>query len=651
MIKNENKETEPKSIKSIIFYICLSLALVTTVALFIYTVVVSPSVKTQLSSILQIALLAVFTIFFTFTAISTDKKGKTYAAIASICLTCFSGYQLLEKTNILNLPTQQVVEDFNGKIFTDAVSWASDNKITLEQIYEKSDIVEENHIISQDIKAGTLAKDITKLTITISEGPDYNKEVVIPSMLGWDADKVLAFIKENFLSNVEVNFIISDEKKDTVIEQVGSGNMKRNDKITLTFSIGTEEDITTFTIADLTNLSEFEATFYLKRHGISYEINHEYSKEIRKGYVIKNNKANEEVNPKTDKITLTISKGAEIKVPDLTAMTMEEIAVWISENKLKVKFTDRYDDNIKETHAISASVKKDDIIEEGTLIEVVISKGQLKMERFTSVTDFKEWADKYGITYTENYEFNDSIKSGEIISFSHKDGEVIKNGDSVTITISQGKALTVPNFIGKSKSSIASTCKDKGLTCTFVYGKYNDNVAKDIATGQSKKEGSTIGEGASISITLSRGPQAKVNVPSFLGQNQRHIQASCNNLGITCKFTTSSSFSNKDDAGLAISQSAQGSVLSGSTVNITLSRGKQRSCTIVIQENWFGQTGLQTKNTLINKLSSCTNIGVNFIYQIKAANEGSGIINQNSPIKAGSHTFYEGESYTIIINE
>jgi len=56
----------------------------------------------------------------------------------------------------------------------------------------------------------------------------------------------------------------------------------------------------------------------------------------------------------------------------------------------------------------SVNVEEGEEIEQGTLITVVISKGQLKMESFTSAVDFRAWAESYGINYKEEYEFIDS---------------------------------------------------------------------------------------------------------------------------------------------------------------------------------------------------------------------------------------------------
>ena len=70
------------------------------------------------------------------------------------------------------------------------------------------------------------------------------------------------------------------------------------------------------------------------------------------------------------------------------------------------------------------------------------------MPKFDSLDEFYEWANKYNIKYTEEHEFSDSVKAGEVISYSYKTGSVIKNGDAVIVKISDGSKKTVPKVVG-----------------------------------------------------------------------------------------------------------------------------------------------------------------------------------------------------------
>ena len=108
--------------------------------------------------------------------------------------------------------------------------------------------------------------------------------------------------------------------------------------------------------------------------------------------------------------------------------------------------------------------------------------------------------------YDEKYEYSDSVAKGNIISLSKKTGDKIDPAkDRLTVTVSYGKAVTVPNFVGKSKSNILNTCYSVGLNCTFYYVGYN-NLAYDTATTQNVASGRKVVSGTYVNIGLSSGP-------------------------------------------------------------------------------------------------------------------------------------------------
>lgn len=485
-------------------YFFLIVTLLTTLLLFGVTIIKSNKTGINLEQILKVLLINIFAIFFLFTGISAGRKGRVSTILASICLTLLSSFEIFLQLNML-FPLSPTLENFTNKSLTEVVKYAEKNDIELTQIYEYSDIIEEYKIIGQNIESGTELKKVKKLTIAVSEGPNPEKEVIIPNMLTWSDEAVLKFVNENNLNNVEVEFINSSKLKNTVIEQEQSGNRKRSDLLKLKFSLGENSETLETKLIDLKNKSEFEAVFWLKQHAIKVETKKEFSNKVKRGYVMsQSEKIGAMIKPNEKTITLTISKGPKIKVPDLTKMSMTEITEWIIKNKLKVEFTDQYDDKVKNNKVIKANYKKGDIIEQKTQITITLSKGKLTMPKVTTVDEIKTWAEKYGILYQVEYEFDSLVEKGTIIKTSHKEGETIKNGETIIITISQGKKQKVPKLVGMKKQTIISKLKELNLKYNFVY-QDNEKVEKDVAISQSMKEGSEVAEEATITITLSTG--------------------------------------------------------------------------------------------------------------------------------------------------
>lgn len=502
--KIENKDTKDKKKKNIIINILVILTIVSCLGYFGGTILNGVNLK----DIVLALLLLLFTVFFVSVSVTNPSKKKGSNILALIVLIIYQAFGCLVMFNIIKMPTIKVMENLVDKSLSSAVKWTTDNKIDLEQIYEYSDVVSEYHVIYQNVKPGTKLKNVKKLILTISEGPNPSKEIIIPSMIGWESETVLKYIEDNHLTNIKVEFVKSTSKANTLIEQSKSGNVRRNEEIKFVFSYGEERDFSEIKLSNLTNKSKYEAMFYLAKNGIKYEFVYDFSDSIKKDNVISQNvEAGTMISLTGENVVtvkVTISKGPKIIVPDLKTMSVEEVTSWIIKNKLKVEFKDAYDENIAENKIISASHNKGDAVSEGTVITITISNGKLRMPSFKSLSEFREWATKYNINYDEQHEFSDSVAIGDVIRYSYKKGDTIKNNDTIIVTISDGKKISVPSVIGLTKSAAGAKLKSAGLNYNFVY-RYNSNVEKGKVSNQSISAGSTVSAGTTVTVTISNG--------------------------------------------------------------------------------------------------------------------------------------------------
>lgn len=460
--------------------------------------------ETTATDLINNLILTVFTIIFVAVSINYQKKNKSIIFVCGLLLFSYLILNFHGLDKIINIPSRSV-EDFSGKSLTYVMKWAEANNITVKQEFEFSDMVSEYKVISQNISSGTKIKDLDEITISVSEGPNPSKEIIIPSMISWDTKRVVNFVKDNYLSNVEVEFVESDKAKDTVIEQNTSGSLKRDDELKLKFSYGEELGFDEVTLIDFTGMSKFEIEFFMKQHQLKYSFDEDFSNKEKRGYGMKQNiEAGKKVKVNDQEVKVTISKGPEIKVPNLEGMTITEVTEWAIKNKVKLEFSDKYDDSVSENAVISTNYSKGKIIEQGTVIKIVLSRGKLKMPKFKSFNEFREWADKYEIKYEEKHEFNDSVAAGEVISYSYKTGDTIKNDDTIIVKISDGKKCEVPNLKGLTKKEAISKLEKVNLKYNFVYKASND-IAKDKVISQSISAGSEVSSGTTITVTLSNG--------------------------------------------------------------------------------------------------------------------------------------------------
>lgn len=432
------------------------------------------------------------------------RHEKIIIAISSLFL-IFNGYTFLTSIGILDF-SPILVEDFTLKDINEVMKWAEVNKVSIEQVYEHSDTISKYKIIRQDVEVGTNIKEIKKIVVVVSDGPDEEVETTIPNMVGWNLDDALTFIKDNYLTNVTIEFEFNKKERDTIIEQnTVSAEIKRNEKITLVSSLGNKDDVVEARMEDLVGKSLFDAEIFLKRNRLNYEIQYVYSEEIEEDYIVSQSTRHGFMVRSTDKdvIIVEVAKKDEVSVPDIMNMSVSEITKWATDNKLKVYFEEEYDDTIAKGKIIESSIIKGEIIKPDLSFKIIVSKGKLVMPKFTNVDEFRTWAEENDVSYNIEYEFNNDVETGKLISSSHKTGEVIKNNDAVKIVISQGGKTEVPNFLGKTKEEAESLCNEKRLKCVFQKTSSTKDIG--IVIKQSMRSGSNVPSNTTITITVSSG--------------------------------------------------------------------------------------------------------------------------------------------------
>lgn len=584
-----------------------------SIGYFIYTLLFCDTFVNQLYLIINSGIIMLLALTDVFGITKNTIRSKGWLVTNALLIIILIIFNLLVNLNILKLPTNNVVKDFTGVNVNKAIKWAEANNIKYYQVYEYSDNIKEYSVISQNVSPNTVVKTVKDIEFVVSKGPNYDKEAILSNMVGWNIDDVIKVIDDNYFNNVIINYEFSDEvERDIVIEQNVSGQLKRNVKLVFTVSLGKESDLKPVEAISLINKSEFKATLWLKRNGINYEIKYDFSNNIKKGHVIDQSiKKGTMINQKSDKMIITISKGAKIKVPDLKNMKVDEIISWVSSNNLKISFEERFDATVKAGSVIEANYKEGDEIEEGTTIKIVTSKGVLKMKDFSSLSEFRTWASRYGVNIREEYEFNNEVKQGDIIKFSHNKDAVINYNDTVTVYVSDGKAIKVPDFYGKTKSNIQSTCNNLDLNCTFYYVK--SSKTKDTAISQNKRAGSEVIKGTYVSIGLSGGSNyGGSSNPSGGGGSGGSENNNNNNT------TPPKTFTN-----------------------------------IFVQTAWLSSSDPATNcNSIKRGIQSLTSSKINIVCSYKESNDGriKGKIHEDSSYQANrSYTFTENQSYYFIL--
>lgn len=215
------------------------------------------------------------------------------------------------------------------------------------------------------------------------------------------------------------------------------------------------------------------------------------------------------------------------------------------------------------------------------------TEGQMIDIRGMSVEDAQKAVDRLKLDLTVfAFETKQSDeKDGTILDQDVKAGDTVKRGSQINVVIagkgdSTSEMVKIPSVIGKTKSSAKSTLESAGFSVTFEYGDYNDSVAADVVTAQSPSAKKQAAKGSTVTVTLSPG-QKPITVPNVVGASQSHAESALAGAGL--KYTyADSQYSDTVPAGSVISQTKSGeTVAAGTTITLTLSKGKQEISTNV----------------------------------------------------------------------
>ena len=232
----------------------------------------------------------------------------------------------------------------------------------------------------------------------------------------------------------------------------------------------------------------------------------------------KNNSSNTETT-KTETQTGD-SQSTQIKdgvvVPSLTGKTMDQAKQELNGTGLGIRQAGTASsDTVEKGQIISQDPQDGKTVEKNTTIEVIISSGSAGNSENAvdipnvvgqSETDASAALTAKGFNVTKTTSYSSSVAEGYVISQTPNGDTKGKEGDTITLEISLGsEKITVPDV----STSYKSEEQAKELLSQFnvsTVTKYSDTDA-GIVIGQTLAAGTQADPGASITITVSLGPE------------------------------------------------------------------------------------------------------------------------------------------------
>ena len=216
--------------------------------------------------------------------------------------------------------------------------------------------------------------------------------------------------------------------------------------------------------------------------------------------------------PQTDEI---IEESGKVEMIDLRGKSFDEAKAELETMGLKIyQASTEESEEYEEGQIISQDIPAGDMVDEGTMIRVVVSSGKGESEvAVPNVTGYTDTAaigmlQDAGLDYNREYESSDKVPEGTVIRQTPESGTMVSEGTKVTIVVSQGKeSVTVPDLKNHTESEARKALEAVGLQVGTVSTDYSDTVEEGKVIDQSEIAGKTVYSGTTVNIVISMGPK------------------------------------------------------------------------------------------------------------------------------------------------
>lgn len=219
----------------------------------------------------------------------------------------------------------------------------------------------------------------------------------------------------------------------------------------------------------------------------------------------------------------SITDKKEVKVPDVTKMTVEKAKKELEKVGLEItsKDIEQANEKIGKGKVIKTSPEKGRTVKKGTKIQLYVSTGtsKIEIEDYTGQNYYEIEAKLKAlglnvVKMTKEYSETDtSVKAGMIVGQDIDEGEKLEKGDSITLYVPEFYT-EYPDFIGENYtiSQVEAWATKYGVKLEKNY-RETDDVEPNMILSQSRPAGTKVNTNVTLTVTVSKKPK-KEETPS-----------------------------------------------------------------------------------------------------------------------------------------
>jgi len=382
-----------------------------------------------------------------------NQRNKLIGGVVAVVLLIaisFGAYYLLNQVQ---------VPDYINKPFSELKTWASRNNVVLETEYAFSLEVSQDYVIEMDPLANSNIQKGSIMRVVVSSGADPDELIQVPDFTGNSYGQIQDWLNSNKINNLRITYENNDDipvnefvKVVFNDKTVTSDNYTRKDYGLIYISNGPIVYEKNIEVPDwsTTNANVGVAEAWGLQNDVSIIVKMVNSSTVAMSGIINQSVAPKTMVSKKSSITISVSLGQVVVVPDFSKISKEEAST-VTLNNAIVKYVEMYQPSTGATYGnyIWQDVKAGTKVNQSSTTKIVItiyySKGQpylsdLSGQKESVIPDiiYNFNKDTAKFTYTINYVPSVEEK-GNIVSMSPSN-EYVDPGQHIVFEVSNGIA-------------------------------------------------------------------------------------------------------------------------------------------------------------------------------------------------------------------
>ncbi|MDT0346547.1 Stk1 family PASTA domain-containing Ser/Thr kinase [Streptomyces litchfieldiae] len=219
-----------------------------------------------------------------------------------------------------------------------------------------------------------------------------------------------------------------------------------------------------------------------------------------------------------------INSGQFIRTPGVYDMPQAEALEELEDAGLNVRVEEDFSETVEEGHVIRTDPARGERVRKNSTVTITVSVGPEIIEvpnvRGMPLEDAQRELEEAGLTPgEERWRYSTEVPRGSVIETDPAAGEERRPDSPVNLAVSKGREVFVPDVVGATEDAAVAELTAAGFEVEVAEERVFSEEEAGTVAEQSPAAGLGTGEGDTIHLTLSKGPEM-IEVPDVRGMSE-----------------------------------------------------------------------------------------------------------------------------------